>query len=90
MSIGSSTNAAWRGPGSSDRSPAARRTRVVAPPWFGNGEAQPIRRTLLDTGLPEFVGAIGAQAPYGCETPKGDDAIMFEARTDAIGACGAG
>jgi hypothetical protein len=32
--------------------------------WFHNGEAQAIRQLLGHTGLPEFVGAIHAEAPY--------------------------
>jgi hypothetical protein len=32
--------------------------------WYHMGESQAIRQLLGHTGLPSFVGAIGAQAPY--------------------------
>ena len=32
--------------------------------WFHNGESQAVRQLLGHTGLPEFVGAIHADAPY--------------------------
>jgi hypothetical protein len=32
--------------------------------WYHNGEAQAIRQMLGHTNLPQFVGAIGAEAPY--------------------------
>jgi DinB superfamily len=35
--------------------------------WYHNGEAQAIRQMLGHTNLPEFVGAIGAEAPYVAE-----------------------
>lgn len=38
--------------------------RVIGHYWFHNGEAQAIRQMLGHTNLPEFVGAIGKQAPY--------------------------
>ena len=38
--------------------------RVIGHYWFHNGEAQAIRQLLGHANLPEFVGAIGEQAPY--------------------------
>lgn len=38
--------------------------RVIGHYWFHIGEAQAIRQLLGHTDLPEFVGAIGKQAPY--------------------------
>jgi len=38
--------------------------RVIGHYWFHIGEAQAIRQVLGHTDLPDFVGAIGEQAPY--------------------------
>ena len=38
--------------------------RVIDHYWFHIGEATAIRQMLGHTNLPEFVGAIGVDAPY--------------------------
>lgn len=38
--------------------------RTIYHYWFHNGEAQAIRQLLGHTNLPQFVGAIGKEAPY--------------------------
>jgi hypothetical protein len=35
--------------------------------WYHMGESQAVRQLLGHTGLPSFVGAIGAEAPYSPE-----------------------
>lgn len=43
--------------------------RVIGHYWFHIGETQAIRQMLGHPNLPDFVGAIGDQAPYRPETP---------------------
>jgi len=36
--------------------------------WFHTGESQAVRQLLGHTGLPEYVGALGVEAPYESES----------------------
>lgn len=38
--------------------------RIIGHYWFHNGEAQAVRQMLGHRNLPDFVGDIGANAPY--------------------------
>lgn len=59
-------------PAATSRTPGSVGTmllRMIGHYWFHNGEAQAIRQMLGQTGLPDFVGAIGREAPYRPEQP---------------------
>ena len=50
--------------GSSSDSNGTMLMRVVGHYWFHNGEAQAIRQLIGHRNLPDFVGDMGAMAPY--------------------------